>query len=183
MTNTEFESEYAQNPYPNLPPIIESLDSEYLGNGVTSSVAIAGHPIHPIIVIFPVAFLTAAAGSDIGYWLTKDFFWARASTWLIGLGLVAGILAAVVGMSDFIKVPRVRKRTAGWAHMVLNVTALVLTTINFFYRLDTPQAFILPIGLAVSLLVATLLGVGGWYGGELTFRHKVGVIGSNDIPT
>jgi hypothetical protein len=66
MTNTEFEPEYSQNPYPNLPPIIESLESEYLSNGVTSSVAIAGHPIHPIIVVFPVAFLMAAAGSDLG---------------------------------------------------------------------------------------------------------------------
>ena len=180
MTNTEFESEYAQNPYPNIPPIIESLESEYLSNGVTSSVAIAGHPIHPIIVVFPVAFLTAAAGSDLGYLLTKDFFWARASTWLIGLGLIAGILAAVVGMSDFLKIPKVRKRTAGWAHMAFNVTALVLTAINFWFRLNSPEAFILPTGLLVSLLVATLLGVGGWYGGELTFRHKVGVIGSNN---
>ena len=64
--------------------------------------------------------------------------------------------------------------------MALNVTALVLTAINFFFRLDTPEGFIVPLGLAVSLLVATLLGVGGWYGGELSFRHKVGVIGSNN---
>ncbi|MGF1588158.1 MAG: DUF2231 domain-containing protein [Pleurocapsa sp.] len=180
MTNTEFESEYAQNPYPNLPPIIESLDTEYLSTGVTSSVAIAGHPIHPIIVVFPVAFLTGAAGSDLGYWLTKDLFWARASTWLIGLGLVAGILAALIGMLDFLRVPRVRKRTAGWAHMILNVTALVLTAINFWLRLDNPN-FIVPIGLISSLLVATLLGLGGWYGGELSFRHKIGVIGPNEI--
>ena len=182
MTNTEFESEYTdRNPYPNIPPIIESLESEYLSNGVTSSVAIAGHPIHPIIVVFPVAFLTAAAGSDIGYWLTNDFFWSRASTWLIGLGLVAGVLAALVGMSDFFKIPKVGKRTAGWAHMVVNVIALVLTAINFGFRLNSPEAFIVPIGLIVSLLVATLLGVGGWYGGELSFRHKVGVIGSNNV--
>ncbi len=180
MTNTEFESEYAnQNPYPNIPPIIESLDSEYLSSGVTSSVSIAGHPIHPIIVIFPVAFLTGAAGSDLGYWLTKDLFWARASTWLIGLGLSAGILAALIGMLDFLKVPKVRKRTAGWAHMILNVTALVLTAINFWLRLDNPN-FIVPIGLIASLLVATLLGLGGWYGGELSFRHKIGVIGPNE---
>ena len=180
MTNTEFEPEYTnQNPYPNLPPIIESLESEYLSNGITSSVAIAGHPIHPIIVVFPVAFLTAAAGTDIGYWLTEDFFWGRASSWLIGLGLVAGILAALVGMFDFFKVPRVRKRTAGWAHMILNVSALVLTAINFAFRLDNPD-FIVPIGLIVSLLVATLLGIGGWYGGELSFRHKIGVIGPNN---
>ena len=45
----------------------------------------------------------------------------------------------------------------------------------------SPEAFIVPIGLIVSLLIATLLGVGGWYGKELSFRHKVGVISSNDI--
>ena len=181
MTNTEFDSESVnQTPYPNLPPIIESLESEYTNSGITSSVAIAGHPIHPVIVVFPVAFLTAAAGTDIGYWLTRDFFWARASTWLIGLGLVAGILAAIVGMSDFLKIPRVRKRTAGWAHMTLNVVALVITAINFWLRLDNPIGFIVPVGAIASLLVATLLGAGGWYGGELSFRHKVGVIGSNE---
>ena len=179
MTNTEFNSEqYTQNPYPNIPPIIESLETEYLGNGITSSVAIAGHPIHPIIVVFPVAFLTGAAGADLGYWLTKDFFWARASTWLIGLGLVAGILAALIGMLDFFKVPRVRKRTAGWAHMIVNIAALVLSAINFWLRSGTPE-FIVPIGAIISLLVATLLGIGGWYGGELSFRHKIGVIGSD----
>lgn len=180
MTNTEFDSEYgSQNPYPNLPPIIESLESEYLSSGVTSSVAIAGHPIHPIIVVFPVAFLTGAAGADIGYWLTQDFFWARASIWLIGLGLVAGILAALIGMLDFFRVPKVRKRTAGWAHMIFNITALILTAINFWLRFDRPD-FIVPVGLIVSLLVATLLGLGGWYGGELSFRHKIGVIGPSE---
>ena len=180
MANTEINSEYAQPPYPNLPPVIESLESEYTNSGITSSVAIAGHPIHPVIVVFPVAFLTAAAGTDIGYWLTKDYFWARASTWLIGLGLVAGILAALVGMSDFLKIPRVRKRTAGWAHMTLNVVALVLTAVNFGMRFNDPTGFIIPLGTVTSVVVATLLGAGGWYGGELSFRHKVGVIGSND---
>ena len=180
MANTEFNSEYVQPPYPNLPPVIESLESEYTNSGITSSVAIAGHPIHPVIVVFPVAFLTAAAGTDIGYWLTKDYFWARASTWLIGLGLVAGILAALVGMSDFLKIPRVRKRTAGWAHMTLNVVALVLTAVNFGMRFNDPTGFIIPLGTVTSLVVATLLGAGGWYGGELSFRHKVGVIGSNE---
>lgn len=181
MTNTEFNSEYDNpTPYPNLPPIIESIESEYKNSGITSSVAIAGHPIHPVIVVFPVAFLTAAVGTDIGYWLTKDYFWARASTWLIGLGLVAGILAAIVGMSDFIKIPRVRKRTAGWAHMTLNAVALVMSAMNFWLRLDNPIGFIVPVGTVTSVVVATLLGLGGWYGGELSFRHKVGVIGSNE---
>ena len=178
--NTEFNQENTnQTPYPDLPPLIESRETEYWGTGITSSVAIAGHPIHPIIVIFPVAFLSGAAGADIGYWLTGDFFWARVSLWLIGLGALGGILAALIGFADFWRVPRVRQRRAGWAHMALNVTALLLTLVNFGLRLGNP-GFIVPIGALISLVVATLLAVGGWYGGELTFRHKVGVIGPGE---
>ncbi len=66
-------------PYPNIPPAIESDDREYRDSGVTSTVAIAGHPLHPAIVLFPIAFLVGVLGSDIGYWLTTDFFWAKAS--------------------------------------------------------------------------------------------------------
>jgi uncharacterized membrane protein len=182
MQNTDINQESTSNnqvPYPNLPPVIESRQTEYFGSGVTSTVSIAGHPIHPVLVIFPVAFLSGAAGADIGYWLTEDFFWARAAIWLIGLGGISGILAGLIGMVDFIRVPRVRKRTAGWAHMVINITALVLTFINLGLRLGNPISNIIPTGIIISLIVATLLGVGGWYGGELTFRHKVGVIGAD----
>jgi uncharacterized membrane protein len=170
-----------RNPYPNVPPLIESNQDEYLGSGVVSSVAIAGHPIHPLTVIFPIAFLSAAAGTDLGYWFTKDLFWARASVWLIGLGLLTGILAAAVGMSDFIKVSRVRDRVAGWAHMSGNVIALFLTAINFWLRLGNPEGNVVPLGAIISLLVATLLAVGGWYGGELSYRHKIGVVGSEKL--
>jgi uncharacterized membrane protein len=166
-------------PYPNLPLVLESKDDDYVSSGTTSSVAIAGHPIHPILVIFPVAFLSAAAGSDIGYWLTGDFFWARASVWLIGLGGLTGVLAALIGILDFIRVKKVRHRSAGWAHMFINIGVLVLTLINFGLRLENPQSAILPIGMTLSLIIATLLGIGGWFGGELSFRHKIGVIGSD----
>jgi uncharacterized membrane protein len=181
MQNTEVGQSRSneQTPYPNIPPILESKDSDYLSSGTTSSIAILGHPIHPVLVIFPVAFLSGAAGSDIGYWLTQDFFWARASLLLIGLGGLSGILAALVGIFDFVRLKQVRQRTAGWAHMFINITVLVLTFINFGLRLDEPQTAIMPIGITISLIVATLLSIGGWYGGELSFRHKIGVIGRN----
>lgn len=167
-------------PYPSIPPIIDSRDTEYRGTGITSSVAILGHPIHPIIVIFPVAFLSGVALTDIGYWLTKDVFWARASVWLIGLGLLTGLLAAIIGMIDFFRIPRVQQRTAGWAHMLLNITVLVLSAVNWFLRLWQPLDIIIPVGIILSVVVASLLLVSGWYGGELTFRHKIGIIGSGE---
>ncbi|MDZ8223808.1 MULTISPECIES: DUF2231 domain-containing protein [unclassified Nostoc] len=165
-------------PFPNIPPVIESNDSEYVDSGVPSTVAIAGHPLHPLSVIFPIAFLAAALGSDIGYWLTHDFFWARASLWLIGLGLAGGLLAAAIGLSDFLKIERVRKRTAGWVHLILNVSILVLSLVNFLLRLGDAESQILPWGLLISLVVGTLTSASGWFGAELSYRHKIGVVGA-----
>ena len=142
-----------------------------------STVAIAGHPLHPLLVTFPIAFLTGALGTDVGYWLTGDDFWARASYWLIGAGLVSGVVAALTGMSDFVKIDRVRQHSAGWAHMVGNVAALSLSLVNFILRWGNQSGAILPTGLLISLVVATLLGITGWYGAELIYRHKVAVIG------
>jgi uncharacterized membrane protein len=167
-------------PYPNIPPIIDSRATEYYGTGITSSVAIFGHPIHPIIVIFPIAFLSGVAGTDLGYWLTRGEFWAQASIWLLGVGLLSGVAAAVIGMFDFIRIPRARNRQAGWLHMVLNVAVLVLSIGNFALRLANPETSILPTGLILSWVVATLLLVSGWYGGELMFRHKVGIVGPGE---
>lgn len=165
-------------PFPNIPPIIESDDREYHDSGVPSTVAIAGHPLHPLTVIFPIAFLAAALGSDFGYWLTNDFFWARASLWLIGLGLAGGSIAALTGISDFLKIERVRKRQAGWAHLILNVSILVLTLVNFLLRLGHVESRILPWGLLLSLIVGTLTSISGWFGAELSYRHKIGVVGA-----
>lgn len=171
-------TERSTTPYPNIPPIIESDDREYRDAGVPSTVAIAGHPLHPLSVIFPIAFLAAALGSDVGYWLTHRPFWAEASLWLLGAGLAGGVVAAIIGMSDFLRIERVRKRTAGWAHMIINITLLVLTVVNLLLRLRDFEGAILPWGLVLSTIVGTLTSVSGWYGAELSYRHKIGVIGS-----
>jgi uncharacterized membrane protein len=168
----------SSTPFPNIPPVIESNDSEYVDSGVPSTVAIAGHPLHPLTVIFPIAFLAAALGSDFGYWLTRDFFWARASFWLIGLGLGLGLIAAATGLSDFLKIERVRKRAAGWVHLILNVSILGLSLVNFLLRLGDAESRILPWGLLISLVVGTLTSISGWFGAELSYRHKIGVVGA-----
>ncbi|MBD2257975.1 DUF2231 domain-containing protein [Pseudanabaena sp. FACHB-2040] len=167
-------------PHPDIPLLIDSRETEYRGTGITSSVQIFGHPIHPIIVIFPVAFLSGVAGTDLGYLLTGRDFWSEASLWLIGAGLLTAIAAAITGMSDFINIPRVRRRRAGWAHMLLNVGVLVLTIVNLLIRWGNPEGAIVPWGLAISWVVATLLLASGWYGGELMFRHKVGIVGPGE---
>ncbi|HEY9873035.1 MAG TPA: DUF2231 domain-containing protein [Candidatus Obscuribacterales bacterium] len=165
---------------PSVPPLIESDEADYQDNGVTSTVAVAGHPIHPLLVLFPIAFLVGAPVTDIVYWLTNDSFWARASFWLIVAGLATALPATLTGLLDFLRIERVRKRKAGWAHMLLNVGALALSILNLGVRLGDPAAKILYLGLGLSVIVATILGLSGWYGAELIYRHKVAVIGYGD---
>jgi uncharacterized membrane protein len=64
--------------------------------------------------------------------------------------------------------------------MAGNVIAMVLTLVNFGLRWHNVEGAILPLGLIISLVVASLLGITGWFGAELVYRHKVAVIGSSD---
>ncbi|WP_309235872.1 DUF2231 domain-containing protein [Planktothrix sp. FACHB-1365] len=163
-----------------LEPLIEGNEREYYDSGIPSSVAILGHPLHPLIVTFPVAFLTTALLTDILFLLTNSSFWATASFWLIVGGILTGILAGLTGMLDFFKIHRVREHKAGWIHMVGNITALVLSGISLFLRWDNVIDSIAPWGIILSLVVAGLLGITGWYGGELVYRHKIAVIGDGN---
>lgn len=118
-------------------------------------------------------------GADLGYWLTDDPFWAKAALWLIGAGFIAGLVAALTGMLDFLKIDRVRKHSAGWLHMSGNITAMVLTLVNWGIRWNNVEGAVLPAGLIISSIVASLLGVTGWLGAELVYRHKISVIGDS----
>jgi uncharacterized membrane protein len=161
-------------------PFVESDQREYHDSGITSTVAIAGHPLHPAIVTFPIGLLVPVVATDLAFWFTGDPFWARASFWLLVAGFLSGIVAAITGMLDFLKINRVRERRAGWAHMIGNVAALALTLANVLLRWNTPVEAVLPAGIILSTIVAGLLGITGWYGGELVYRHKIAVIGDTN---
>ena len=145
--------------------------------GVPSRAAIAGHPIHPMLIPFPIAFFVGALVTDLVFLLTGDPFWARTSLWLIVGGLAGGLIAAIFGLTDFLTIPRVREHNIGWVHALGNGTVLLLSLVNLLLRLANPQAGILPWGLLLSFIVTGILVVTGWFGGELAYRHMIGVIG------
>jgi uncharacterized membrane protein len=149
-------------------------------DGVPSTAAVWQHPIHPMLIPFPVAFLVGALATDLAFNATDDLFWARASLWLVGAGLVTGVLAAIFGAIDFWTIERARAHTAGWIHFIGNAVALLLALISLWIRWDDPAAAVMPWGLVLSVIIAILLAVTGWYGGELSYRHKIGVVGHGE---
>jgi uncharacterized membrane protein len=146
--------------------------------GIRSRASIGGHPLHPVLVPFPLAFLTGAALTDIVYWQSTETFWAQASFWLLAAGLAGGIAAALLGLIDFVSIPRARQGPAGWVHLIGNPAVLAISLFNLARRQPDPQASILPVGLVLSLLTVALLLITGWFGGELAYRYKIGVIES-----
>ena len=140
-----------------------------------STARIGTHPIHPMLIPLPIGLLSAAAASDVGYWLTRDVFWARASRWLIGGGLVTGAAAALFGITDFVTLRRPRERWEGWLHGAGNAVVLGLAVASLRLRAGRPERNLLPWGLLISAVVASILLVTGWLGGELSYRYQVGV--------
>jgi uncharacterized membrane protein len=140
-----------------------------------SHAAIRRHPLHPMIVPFPIAFLIGTLASDIAFRATGDPFWARGSEWLIIAALVMGAIAAVFGIIDFISIRDARRGGTGWAHALGNVTAVVLSIINLVLRLTDGATTVTTAEFVLSIIVAAMLFVTGWLGGELVYRQKIGI--------
>jgi uncharacterized membrane protein len=143
---------------------------------IVSKASIAGHPIHPMIIPFPLAFLVAVPVVDLVFWANNgQVFWARTGYYLLIAGIVTGVLAALVGLVDFYGVREVRRHKQSYWHAFSNSGALLLAVVNLVLRAFDPIAAVLPWGLLLSLAAAVLLAVGGWYGGELSYRFRIGV--------
>jgi uncharacterized membrane protein len=149
---------------------------EDMSHGVRSRASINGHPLHPMIVPFPIAFLVGTLVTDLVYRSTAEPYWAVFSKWQLVAALVMAALAAVLGLIDFVGIKRVRQGYLGWAHAGGNVLAVVLSLISLIARWNDPVAGLQSIGLPISVVVTLILLVTGWLGGELVFRRKVGVI-------
>jgi uncharacterized membrane protein len=145
-----------------------------------STAQIAGHPFHPMLVTFPIGFFVGTLLTDIAYRVTVDAFWARVSFWLLAAGLVMAALAALAGLTDFIGDRLIRATSTAWYHMIGNVTAVVLSLISFWMRYRDGDTADYPTVLWLSLVVVLILVVTGWLGGELVFKHRVGV--AEEIP-
>jgi uncharacterized membrane protein len=141
-----------------------------------STASIAGHPIHPMLVPFPIAFFVAAFICDLIYWRSGNPGWVTATLWLLGGGLIMAALAAIVGLIEVLGEPRMRELNDAWYHAGGNVLVVLIEAYNWYSRYASGAEAVLPMGLILSLIATGLLLFTGWKGGELVFRHRVGVI-------
>jgi uncharacterized membrane protein len=148
------------------------------GGHPRSTAKIGTHPIHPMLVPFPIVCFIFTFVLDLLY-VRGDTGVATASNWLLIVGLVMAALAAVAGLTDFFGDKRIQGADA-IKHMLANVTAVVLELVNLVLRFNKPE-MIASTGLYISGVVVLLLLYSGWKGGDLVYRHGIGVQDSSDL--
>ena len=136
-----------------------------------------GHPFHPILVTVPIGAWVASLVFDLASRLGgQPEVFATGSRWLVGLGIVGALAAAMFGLLDLFAIPTgTRAFRTGLLHMTLNLVVVALFATSFLLRGgDAPDG--VAVGLiALSVVALALLAVSGWLGGRLAYRYGVRV--------
>lgn len=176
-------AEQKSNPSPQAQTVDETLTdpvAERPGHDETESrIAIVGHPLHAMMVAFPVALAFCTLAADCLYWWTGDGFWARAGMWAAGAGFILGMLAGFSGTAELLFVRGIRARAPAWTHFIIAVMLLALLGANWGHRLYGYEAAVLPYGLLLSVLCVLMVMFTGWHGGKLVFDYNLGTSKSN----
>jgi uncharacterized membrane protein len=140
-----------------------------------SKAKLLGHPVHPMLIVFPLGLLATAVVFD-GIAIARDSTTLfLASYWMIGAGVMTGAIAAVFGLIDWLAIPAgTRAKTIGLWHGLGNGLVTMLYALSWILRRPTPEN---PSGPALTLSFLGLLIalITGWLGGELVDRLGVGV--------
>jgi len=139
---------------------------------MSSPASIAKHPIHPMLVVFPIGLWVFSLVCDVIYRISHNLVWETVALYCIGGGIVGALLAAIPGFIDFLGLNDPRAKKIATYHMILNLTGVLLFAINFWLRLSDPTGSI-PFILSVVTIIAA--AISGWLGGELVYVHGVGV--------
>ena len=140
---------------------------------MSSPASIGKHPIHPMLVVFPIGLWIFSFICDlIHLFVSPNPIWSDVAFYCIGGGIVGALLAAIPGFIDYLSLTDTRTKKIATYHLVLNLVGVVLFAANFGLRY-TGRGDSLPIILSAITLVG--VGISGWLGGELVYVHGVGV--------
>ncbi len=140
-----------------------------------SRAKLLGHPIHPMLIVFPLGLLATAVIFDILHFVFGGDAWLLAARYMIAAGVIGGLIAAIFGLIDWLAIPAgTRAKRIGALHGIGNVVVVVLFILSWLLRPDDgrPPS---TLGYVLSFAGVALALVTGWLGGELVDRLGVGV--------
>jgi len=146
------------------------------GPPVETRLKLLGHPVHPMLIVYPLGLLSSAVIFDVLYVATGNGDLATFSFWALAAGLMGGLTAAVFGLIDWLAIPReTRAKRIGALHGAGNVLVVALFALSFALRIDNAQYLPDTLPLLLGLLGAALALATAWLGGELVYRLRVAV--------
>jgi len=141
---------------------------------MSKTVKAFGHPIHPMLIVFPLGLLATSVIFDILYFTRTEVEFAIASYYMTAAGIVGAVLAAIFGLADWLNIPSgTRAKSVGLWHGSGNLVITLLFLTSWYLR----RGAFIPNSTTFTLaLIGVLLAlVTGWLGGELVNRLGVGV--------
>ncbi|MBQ1072652.1 DUF2231 domain-containing protein [Micromonospora sp. C31] len=141
-----------------------------------SRLKVLGHPVHPMLVMFPVGLLATAVLFDLVDTVGGPDFLGEVAYWNITVGLVGGLLAAAAGTFDLLAIPSgTRAKRVALTHAAANVAVILLFAAIWAVRLNADSRAAGGALIAIEVVALAILGVSAWLGGELVDRLGVGV--------
>ncbi|HEY2388612.1 MAG TPA: DUF2231 domain-containing protein [Candidatus Binatia bacterium] len=140
-----------------------------------SRAKILGHPVHPMLINFPLGLLPTAVAFDIVHLSTQNPRWNDLAFWMIVAGVIGALFAAVFGLVDWLAIPaRTRAKRIGAVHGLGNLVVVALFAASLYLRYQTAET------PSTAALVCSFVGLGlalitAWLGGELVDRLGIGV--------
>jgi len=141
-----------------------------------SRAALGSHPLHPAMVAIPIGAFTVAVVADIVDLVRGDATWAATARLALAVGIVGALLAAVLGFIDYFAMPMsVAGRRWATRHMVINLIGVVLFATSWWLRRGDVAA-VPTSAVALNVIAFVGLGISGWIGGNMVYRHKMAVL-------
>ncbi|HET7627281.1 MAG TPA: DUF2231 domain-containing protein [Bacillales bacterium] len=142
-----------------------------------NGVRLFGHPLHALLIHFPMGLLPISLLWDLIAVWTDDSIWWELGFWCAAAGVAFAFFAAVPGFIDYIFIsdkPAAEK--AALFHMVIMLTAVAFVAVSVLLRIHdhSPEGVKIFLSLCFSLFGVAGLVIGGWFGGELVYRHQIG---------
>ena len=133
------------------------------------------HPIHPMLVVFPIALWIASFVCDIIYHVvSQNMFWKATAFYSMAGGIIGALVAAVPGFIDYLSLTDSRVKRIATTHLALNIIVVVMFIFNLGLRYNAAPGTDM-FGVVLSIIALVVLAASGWLGGSLVYEHRVGV--------
>ena len=140
---------------------------------MSSPASIKKHPVHPMLVGFPIGLWVFALVCDVVHAVSGSAIWQTVATFCVAGGIVGALLAAVPGLIDYFSIDEAEMKRIANLHLAVNLGAVVVFAINLWLRFRLPVESNVPLGL--SFVGVFAMGFGGWLGGEMVYVKGMAV--------